>query len=78
MGRFSKSGVLNVTTRKKKGVTQGFLWVYEWYEGKNRKIISSASLQALEQKVKSKGLPWNVINDEKVKDIMKQTTLDVY
>ena len=43
---------------------QGFTWRYIYYENDKRNEISSISIEKLEKKVKEKGLPWNVLNEE--------------
>lgn len=53
------SGYFRVSKQKKKGIKQGFLWTYSYYDvdGK-RKFITSVSFDKLEIKVKNKGLLW--------------------
>lgn len=54
------SGYMNVHKSKTKNATQGFVWVYTFYEDGKQKKIQSVDLDKLEAKVKSKGLKWEV------------------
>ena len=58
------TGIKNVYKAKDSRCTQGFVWKYQYYEGKKRKAIGSTDLQKLEEKVKSRGLPWVVLKEE--------------
>jgi hypothetical protein len=57
------TGIKNVYKAKDPKCTQGFVWKYQYYDGKKRKAISSVDLEKLEQKVKAQGLPWEVLED---------------
>jgi len=37
--------------------------MYRWYEGDKQRTLSSIDLGKLEEKVKSKGLPWSKIGE---------------
>ena len=52
------SGYLNVSKVKNRRCSQGFHWLYQYYENGKRKAISSIDLKKLEKKVKDKGLTW--------------------
>lgn len=58
------SGYRNVCKEICKTCKQGFRWKYLYYEDGKQKSISSISIEKLEKKVKEKGLPWNVLNEE--------------
>ena len=67
--RNSSSGVKYVYRRPDKGSRQGFYWTYVNKTGKGKqKSYSSITLPELEEKVKSEGLPWIIVNEEVYKD----------
>ena len=63
-GKRNKSGYYRVSIKKSTHVKQGFYYEYSYPNGGNRKTIKSVDIRKLEEKVKSKGLPWRVINPE--------------
>lgn len=65
------TGFYRVFKSNEKKYKQGFVWYYNYYENGKQKKISSVDLFKLEQKVKSKGLHWLIIDEEKA-----QKTLD--
>ena len=53
------TGYFRVSICKKKGIKQGYLWVYSYYDENNQKHhISSVDLDKLKEKVLAKGLEW--------------------
>ena len=58
------SGIYLVFKHKDDGCKQGFNWCYKHYEGEDLKLISSVNLYELEEKVKSKNLPWIIIDED--------------
>ena len=58
-------GIKNVGKHKNKGVKQGYSWVYQYYNKRKRKKISSVNLRKLEEKVKEKGLIWVIMDKKK-------------
>ena len=59
------TGYYNVTKYKKKDCKQGFTWMYQYYVDGKRKAIVSVDIKKLEAKVKSKGLIWKKLEEEK-------------
>jgi len=58
------TGFYRVTMDKDETCNQGFTYTYQYYDGEKRRKISSVDILKLEQKVKSKGLPWKIIDEE--------------
>ena len=54
----NSTGYYRVTKMNSSSCKQGFRWGYSYYEDRKRKLISSINIEDLEDKVKSKGLPW--------------------
>lgn len=54
----NSSGIFRVTKRTKKDTKQGFVWVYQYYDGGKQKSIVSVDLNKLKEKVLAKGLEW--------------------
>lgn len=70
----NKTGIFHVYKSKNSQCKQGFLWRYRYKEDNKEKDITSVCLTKLEQKVKSKGLPWIIIDDEKaLKSFLQQS-----
>ena len=65
------SGIYLVFKHKEEELRQGFSWVYKDYSGENLKLISSKNLMELEKIVKSRGLPWVIIDEELAKENYK-------
>lgn len=55
------SGYFRVTKQKNKTYKQGFTWKYHYYEDGKQKAICSVSIKKLEEKVKEKGLKWEIL-----------------
>ena len=51
---------------------QGYRWRYGWSEGGKHKSLSSTDLNKLEQKIKAKGLVWEVIDAKKAKKTIEE------
>lgn len=56
------SGIKNVYKKNDPRCKQGFIWAYQYYVGKKRKCFASVDIKKLEEKVKSHGLPWVILN----------------
>lgn len=57
-------GYYRVDKKKDKTCKQGFIWRYEYYDKNHKRVaISSVDINKLEEKVKSKGLPWYKLKD---------------
>ena len=68
----TNTGFFRVCKRSKKDSVQGFTWLYQYYdENGTRKHLSSVNLKTLEEKVKSKGLEWIILDEEKAKASME-------
>lgn len=61
------TGYFRVTIIPKLGTKQGFLWLYEFYDGDEEKYkrITSVSLKKLKEKVLAKGLDWLIVDENK-------------
>lgn len=68
----TNTGLFRVSKKPKKDSIQGFTWLYQYYdENGTRRNLSSVNLKTLEEKVKSKGLEWIVLDEEKAKASME-------
>ena len=70
----NKTGFLRVST-KKTGNSQGFTYVYNYYDGDKRKRITSVDLNKLKMKVESKGLEWKIIDVKKAERTVQENEL---
>jgi len=71
----NNTGFFRVDTVKNNDYKQGFYYRYGYYDGGTRKYLCGVNLKLLEKKVKDKGLPWMIIDEEKAeKSIMKNTS----
>ncbi|WP_405323587.1 NUMOD3 domain-containing DNA-binding protein [Methanobrevibacter sp.] len=68
----TRTGIFRVAKRKCPSCKKGFLWIYRWTEDGKQKTIQSVSLSKLKEKVKAKGLHWEVIDEELAKKTMKE------
>lgn len=59
----NSSGYYRVIKMNYSSCKQGFRWGYSYYKNKKKCLISSVSLDKLEEKVKSQGLPWIKLED---------------
>ena len=67
------TGFYHVTKRKNKKYTKGFIWSYNYTDdNKKRRSIMSISLEQLEEKVKTKGLHWEIIDEELAKKTLQE------
>ena len=67
----NKTGFFRVST-KKTNTDHGITYTYNYYDDGKRKRISSVDLKKLKEKVKSKGLPWKVIDTKNAKLTMNE------
>ena len=63
----NKTGYYRVSIIKSTQVKQGFYYQYSYTEEGQRKFIKSIDIMELEEKVKSRGLPWIVMDHEKAR-----------
>lgn len=56
--KINTSGYYRVHKHKNSKYKQGFFLTYRYYENGKRKTIASVDIEKLEEKVKSRGLPW--------------------
>jgi hypothetical protein len=68
----TSSGYFRVTKSRCNKCVNGVVWVYKYYDGNQRKHLSSVDLSVLKQKVLSKGLEWSIIDYEIAKSIVKE------
>lgn len=72
----NKTGFLRVGIIKTTQNKQGFFYRYSYYDGEGiRRALASIDIKVLSEKVKDKGLPWEVIDEEKAKRTMKMNEL---
>ena len=57
------SGYYRVSKVKDKRYSQGFVWIYVYWEGRKQKTIKSVDLSKLENKVVAKGLEWEKLDE---------------
>ncbi|MBQ2962734.1 NUMOD3 domain-containing DNA-binding protein [Methanobrevibacter sp.] len=68
----SSTGFFHVSKQNAKGVDQGFIYRYTFYDDEdNKKQISSVDIEKLEKLVKDKGLLWLVVDEEKAKKTLE-------
>lgn len=67
------TGIRRVSKIKLDSTTQGFTWVYQYREKNiDYKVAQSVNLLEVEKKVKEKGFPWIIVNEEKAKNSYDQ------
>lgn len=72
-GKKNTSGILYVSKITKTDLKQGFTWIYQYYNEDTGKKTSfnRVNFNELEIAVKSKNLPWIVLDEDKYKNIKK-------
>ena len=74
---FNSTGYYRVSRNKDKRAKQGFSYRYRYYdENKKEKCIRDVSISNLEKKVKAKGLPWIVLNEESVNETLEEDMIN--
>lgn len=68
----TSTGIFRVYKLKNNKCIQGFTFVYNYYKDGKRYRITNVSLKKLEDKVKSKGLEWTIIDEDKANKTMKE------
>lgn len=62
----NKTGFYRVSKKNNSSSNSQPIFMYRFYdENNNRKSINSISLEKLEKRVKNKGLPWKILDEEK-------------
>ena len=61
MENYTDKELFNLFKEKAKGMNQGFIWRYQYYEDGKVKKIGRANLKDLEKEVKNRGLEWRVL-----------------
>lgn len=74
----NNTGFRNVSKIKCKRCPKGYKYVYSYYVNGIQRRISSRNLFKLEEKVKRKGLDWQIVDKNKVKELLNQKTIDSY
>ena len=69
----NKTGFLRVGIIKTTQNKQGLFYRYSYYDNGVRRSLASADIKLLSEKVKNKGLPWRVIDEEKAKQTIKES-----
>ena len=67
------TGIFRVAKRKCSSCKNGIIWIYRWTEDGKQKTIQSVSLFKLKEKVKAKGLPWEIIDEELAKKTIEES-----
>ena len=68
----STTGIMHLFKKNSKDTTQGFRWIYRYSENGKTKEITSISLITLKEKALSKGLPWEIIDEDKAKQLFEE------
>lgn len=66
----NNTGFFRVIKCKNRSYTQGFHWAYHYYDNGKRKLIKSADIHKLKNKVEAKGLEWIILDKEKAKRVV--------
>ena len=69
---YNSTGFFKVSKHKDGRYAQGFRWHYYWTEDGKRKEIASISILDLEEKVRAKGLHWEILDEELAKKAIKE------
>lgn len=69
----TNTGFYRVGKSKDDTCSSGAIYIYQYSEKDKRKKISSVNLGVLEEKVKSKGLPWEVVDEHKAKMTIEES-----
>lgn len=72
-----KYAVENLHKQRRKDCKTGYTFIYLYYENNKKKTVNSINLKLLEEKVKSKGLEWNIIDKDKYKELLKESEIDI-
>ena len=59
----NSTGFYRVYFSKDKYVARDGVWIYGYSQGKKQKVIADADLSNLEKRIKEKGLPWKIIDE---------------
>lgn len=70
--KWSYTGIYRVSKRKKKQISQGFLWVYRFKKNGNFFQLSSTNLTELKKKVISNNLEWIILDHDKCENSFMQ------
>lgn len=65
------TGFYRVSKKKNLQLKQGFRWVYRYYQDGKQINISSINLYKLKEKILSKNLEWEIIDEEKAKQSLE-------
>lgn len=72
----NKIGLFRVYKSQNKSCKQGWDYCYNYVENKKRKELHSVDIFKLRKKVIEKGLPWIIVDEEKVKRAFDEKTAD--
>ena len=70
-GPYSSTGFYRVS-KENTNRGKGYRWSYQYREDNRNRKVSSVDLFKLEDKVKSKGLPWMITDEELASDTLKE------
>lgn len=62
------TGFYKVSKEKKDDVKQGFIWRYQY----RNKMIRRVNLLKLQEEVEVRGLPWEILDEEKAKKSLEE------
>ncbi|MBQ6220073.1 MAG: GIY-YIG nuclease family protein [Methanobrevibacter sp.] len=74
--RDNKTGYYRVSKNIDENMDQGYSWKYQYIENGEKKAISRTNFLELEKIVKSKNLPWMIIDEENAKETLNQIIED--
>jgi len=60
--KFNSSGFFRVRKKKDTSCKQGFIWLYEYYDGEKHKKFSRTDLFKLKQEVEKRKLIWQIVD----------------
>lgn len=68
----STTGFFRVCKEKDNTCKQGFLWRYRYQQNKKMKKIKRVNLLKLQEEVEVRGLPWEILDEEKAKKSLEE------
>lgn len=69
----NNTGFFRVHKRNDNHCKKGFMYIYTYVEDGKQNAIVSTKIDELEKKVKSKGFPWKIIDEEKAAQTIKES-----
>ena len=69
--KINKSGFYRIRKSLDNTCKQGYLWIYEYYDGRKHKKIRRVDFFKLKQEVHKRKLPWHIVDIDKAVDTVK-------